>query len=71
MSSFDDSSNNVAAGKAATPVQLRVLTGKDLAIQERFYNPKQFPTAKNRANKSTQRVDSQILYYYVFTYFAH
>jgi hypothetical protein len=42
LSSSDDSSDNSsnngkkAAGKAATPVQLRGLTGKDWAFQEKF-----------------------------------
>ncbi len=75
-SSSDDSSDNLsdnckkAAGKAATPVQLRGLTRKDWAFQQQFLNPKQLPTAEYRANKSAKRVNSQFVYYHVFTSFA-
>ena len=34
---------------------------------ERLMHPKQLPTVRNRANKSTQRgVDTQLVYYHVF-----
>jgi hypothetical protein len=42
-----------------------------LGLSRKILNPKQLPTAKNRANKSTQKVDSQFVYYHVFTSFAH